>query len=98
MASSSRNYALLFLGILLILIGGELRAVESFVLTPAATRVLANFSGPSAETPSGAMRQVLLDTAAPRKIIVPPPWIGWALLSIGIVVSAHALLEKLKAE
>ena len=97
MASTSRNYALLFLGILLLLIGGELRAVESFVLTPAATRVLANLSGPSGDTASGAVRQVILDTAPPRKIIVPPPWLGWALLSIGIVVSAHAILEKLKA-
>ena len=97
MPATSRNYALLFLGILLLLIGGELRTVESFVLTPAATRVLANFSGPNTDTPSGTARPVILDATPPRKVIVPPPWLGWALLSIGIVVSAHAFLEKLKA-
>jgi hypothetical protein len=30
----------------------------------------------------------------PRKVIEPPSWLGWAVLSVGAVVTLHSLAMK----
>ena len=80
----------LLAGVALLLIGGQLRAVESFVLRPEVTRVLANYqAAPPGVAP---MRQMLIDNTSPRKTLTPPAWIGWACLTVGIVLTARGFL------
>lgn len=85
----------LLAGAALLLVGGQLRAVESFVLRPETTRVLANYqSAPPGVAP---MRQMILDNTSPRKTLTPPSWIGWACLTAGIVLTAHGFLSGVAA-
>lgn len=85
-----------FAGVLILLIGLQLRLVQSYVLTPEATRILAKQavaanSGPTpprlAFAASGG--SPLLPSA--RKVIRPPEWLGWCLLSVGSVLILHSL-------
>ena len=82
------------IGILLLLIGLQLRAVESFVLSPGATNTLAQWFGPSRDTPEGAVQQIVIDTTAPRKVLTPPRWLGWMCLSLGVVAVGYGTLGR----
>jgi hypothetical protein len=88
------RHGFLYAGILLILVGVHLRAVDTFVLNADATRVLASWSGPPPETARGTIRQFVINATSPREPISPPAWLGWALLSLGIVLTAQGLLRK----
>lgn len=82
------------IGILLLLAGLQLRAVETFELSAETTRILAGFVGPSPATPHGAVRQIAIDTLEPRHRLTPPRWLGWSLLSAGVVVTALGALRR----
>lgn len=84
----------LYAGVLLLLAGLQLRAVETFELSAPTTRILAGFVGPSPGTPHGAVRQLVIDTTQPKHRITPPEWLGWSLLSIGCVLTAHGMMGK----
>lgn len=79
-----------FVGIVLVLMGLQLRAVSSYTLTPEATRFLAERSKGSAA--DGAMLALSTDLGAgPKKVIQPPEWLGWCLMSVGGVLVLHSL-------
>ena len=80
-------------GLLLILIGMQMRLVESYVLSPAATRVLADWFGAPPATPTGALQQLATQGNA-RKIVSPPRWLGWASMSLGVMLVAYGVLGK----
>ena len=86
------------IGIVLLLLGLQLRAVDSFVLTSKATRFLhekAQQSGfRSAADPYNF--DSLLLTAGPiaKKTLHPPRWLGWALISVGAVLTLHGMTLK----
>ena len=82
----------LFFAVFLALIGMQLRMVSSFVLTSEATRFLAERAQASAD-PVGAMTgdAPALPATLPRKVVAPPPWLGWCLLSVGAVLFFHSL-------
>lgn len=85
-----------FLGFFILLIGMQLRMVESYVLTPEATRFLAERSGATAVAAAHdtGLAQVAEQTplaAVNRKVVRPPEWLGWCLVSIGAVLVLHSL-------
>ena len=82
-----------YAGVLLILVGLHLRAVDTFVLNADVTRVLASWSGPPPDTARGTIRQFVVNATSPRTPITPAPWIGWAVLSTGVVLATHSLLR-----
>ena len=82
-----------FLGVVILLIGLQLRMVSSYVLTDEATRFLAehtNKSGTSATMVSFTSDMGTL----PNKVINPPEWLGWCLMSVGSVLILHSLAMK----
>jgi hypothetical protein len=81
-------------GILLMLIGLQLRAVQTFELSSQTTQLLAGMVGPAPETPRGALRQFVIETTEHRHRITPPPWLGWLSLSLGGVCLSQRLLGK----
>ncbi|HTN75015.1 MAG TPA: hypothetical protein VL096_07200 [Pirellulaceae bacterium] len=83
----------IYVGVILLLLGLQMRAVETYEFSPDATRILAGWVGPEAGTPHAAVRQVVIDTTRPRHRMTPPAWLGWSLLSIGCVLTAHGLLR-----
>ena len=78
-------------GLLLLLMGGQFHAAESFVLTPEFTQVLAEQTDHPVAAVSSA-RQSLNPAAEPivKKTITPPDWLSWALLAIGAVLVLHS--------
>jgi len=80
-----------FLGLLVLLIGVQVRYVSAYVLNPQATQFLAERTGQS----SGGMSPLLSATGgafgAPRKVLQPPEWLSWCLISVGAVLCLHSL-------
>lgn len=78
------------MGVILLLIGIQLRVVDSYVLNAETTRILTQRAG----TQTQQVALFAAQTAAPEmahKIIRPPEWAGWCLMSIGSVLILHSL-------
>lgn len=76
------------IGLVVLLLGVQLRFVDSFVLNEKATRFLIERSN------KAEVRSInLLPAAGPavRKVVRPPEWLGWALMSVGSVLILHSL-------
>lgn len=76
-------------GVVLLLLGIQLRMIDAFVLNESTTRFLTQRAG-------GAAAAAILPAIgpAPRKTVRPPDWLGWALMSVGSVLVLHALAMK----
>lgn len=81
-------------GLLLLVAGLQLRAVETFELSTETTQMLNGAVGPSLETPRGALRQFVIESTAHRHRVTPPAWLGWSCLSVGGVLLAHRFLKQ----
>lgn len=82
-------------GLLVLFLGIQARMIESYVLTESATKFLAQRSGKPAVQASTQLSQLFPAAGPPiRKVIKPPDWIGWALISVGSVLILHSLSMK----
>lgn len=75
------------LGLVLLMLGIQLRMVESYQLNETTSRFLAQQSGGAASKISPLLPAV---GPAAGKVIRPPDWIGWALMSVGSVLILHS--------
>jgi hypothetical protein len=81
-----------FLGLVVLLVGLQVRLVSTYVLNPKATKFLAERTGHSQSTVSASFFAMSADSsAAPRKVLQPPEWLGWCLMSVGAVLVLHSL-------
>lgn len=79
-----------FMGVVILLLGVQFRMVSSYTLTTEATRFLAERTKSSAT--DGALMALTSDLGAgPQKVIQPPEWLGWCLMSVGGVLILHSL-------
>ncbi len=82
-----------FLGILVLLMGVQVRNVSAYVLTEDATQFLAERTGASSS--DAAMMSLSSDVGSgPQKVLHPPEWLGWCLMSVGAVLILHSLAMK----
>ncbi len=86
-----RNRYFMF-GIILFLLGLQFRIVDSFVLNESSTRVLHRFVKKANIADSNAATNVYMRVGTPKKNLRPPNWLGFVLLSVGGVMSLHALV------
>lgn len=78
-------------GVVLLLLGVQLRIVDSYVLNEKSTRILT----PQPTTTLMAVRPLIQSVSSPQhKVVKPPEALGWALMSIGSVLILHALAMK----
>ncbi|HVW39580.1 MAG TPA: hypothetical protein VHB99_19815 [Pirellulales bacterium] len=77
-------------GVVLLLLGIQLRMIDAFVLNESTTRFLSQRAG-GAATAAAILPSI---GPAPRKTVRPPDWLGWALMSVGSVLVLHALAMK----
>lgn len=77
----------LFAAVFLVLLGLQFRLVGSYVLSSETTRFLAERAQASAD-PVAALQGATpaLPTNLPAKVIAPPDWLGWCLISVGAVL------------
>lgn len=81
-----------FLGAIILLFGLQVRMVSAYVLSEDATRFLAERSHASSSAPEQALVSFTSSTGMiPNKVIRPPQWLGWCLISVGAVLMLHSL-------
>ena len=85
-----------FLGVFILLIGIQARMVDTYVLSPEATKFLAERSGNTTLASASSSPGTVLAANAPpssfvRKSFRPPEWLGWCLMSVGAVLMLHSL-------
>jgi len=85
----NRNHYFLA-GLVILMLGIQIRMVDSFVLSSESTRFLASRL-PNAKGATFATMVPAGSSAGPRKTLHPPEWLGWALLSVGSVLVLHSL-------
>lgn len=79
-------------GLILVLLGIQLRLIDSYVLTQEATNALAQRFGNNVQATSMRVAQYAPpEVPGPQKTVRPPMWLGYALLSIGSVLILHSL-------
>lgn len=84
-----------FLGLLVMMIGLQVRFVDAYVLNAEATQFLAERTGQADSTATASLFTMTSNLgAAPRKVVEPPEWLGWCLISIGAVLGLHSLAMK----
>ncbi len=92
----NRNQFLL-IGLVVLLLGLQLRAVEAYVLNETSTRFLARQAAKSEKSsvwswPTSLAAQGAVPIQGKR--IEPPRWIAWALLCTGGVLVLHSFALK----
>ena len=88
----NRNQFLL-IGLVVLLLGLQLRAVEAYVLNETSTRFLARQAAKAKKSEVWAWPTALAGNGTvpiQRKRIEPPRWIAWALLCTGGVLVLHS--------
>jgi len=88
----NRNHYLA-IGTIVLLLGIQLRFVESVRLTKESTKFLAEkFDKSNDQLEPVPFTQLLaVPTTIQSKTIHPPRWLGWSLLSLGAVLVLHSL-------
>jgi hypothetical protein len=85
-------------GLVLFLLGIQLRMVEAFVLNEKATQFLAQriqqLKGNQVASTSDLPTLFAAQSPIAKKRVEPPKWIGWALVSVGTVLILHSLALK----
>ena len=91
----NRNQFML-IGVLLLLLGLQLRMVDTFVLTETSTRFLARQTQADRGTVLNFPVALAAQTPLPvqQRQIRPPRWLSFAFLSAGIVLSLHSLVMR----
>jgi len=86
------GYRFFIAGILALLLGMQLRGVESFVLTQKASTFVETKVRQARFQSSNPYDSLLLTSGpVPQKTVRPPRWLGWALLSVGAVLVLHGV-------
>jgi hypothetical protein len=84
-----------FLGIVVLLLGLQVRYVSAYVLNPEATKFLAQKTGQSQDLATASYFTFAGTTSTEtRKTVHPPEWLGWCLISVGAVLVLHSLAMK----
>ena len=82
-------------GLVVLFFGLQIRFVDSYVLTPEFTQILAERTGhPLAAVNAASSAITPFQAPMARKTVRPPEFVGWALLSFGSVLILHALSMK----
>ena len=81
------------IGTIILLLGLQLRFVESIRLTKESTQFLAERFQKTEKpvNPNPIADLLSVPTTKQSKTIVPPRWLGWSLLSVGAVLVLHSL-------
>ena len=83
----AKRQHLLLAGLLLFFAGVQFRIVQSVTLSERTSRFVAAEMG-------GQAQQAMWETVPIRKVIVPPRWLGLALMSVGAVLTVKSMAMK----
>jgi hypothetical protein len=90
----NRNQFFMF-GLVFVLLGVQLRMVDTFVLNEKASRFLAERAWPAAIGGNPASQPILPAVGpTPNRTLHPPTWLGFAVISLGSVFILHSMAMK----
>jgi hypothetical protein len=81
-------------GAVLLMLGAQLRFVDSYVLTTKASHFIESNlqnSGLEESSPYDPYMYSVGPSSTVKKTFTPPHWLGWAFLSVGAVLVLHSL-------
>jgi len=78
-----------FIGLVVLLVGLQVRYVSAYILNPEATKFIAERTGQSPAATS--MFSAFGEATGARKVVQPPEWLSWCLISVGAVLCLHSL-------
>ncbi len=87
----NRNHYLT-IGLVVLALGIQFRRVESFVLTPEATKFIAKRLHSEPTVTTTFVPSLATDPPPEKRVIKPPRWLGWAMVSGGAVLSLYSLV------
>ncbi len=78
-------------GLVLFFLGIQFRMIETIELTPEFTQFLAERTGhPMAAVSATTQSLTQAEKPPVKKTVRPPDWVGWSLLSVGIILVFHS--------
>jgi hypothetical protein len=80
------------IGVILLLVGFQLRIVDSYVLNEKATKFLAERT--AGKNSSTTTLLAVAPAKLTNKVVRPPLWVGLCMMSVGAVLVLHALALK----
>lgn len=88
----NRNHYFM-VGMIILVLGLQLRSVHAYVLNEKSSEFVATKlkTPPHVQTNAFAMSVAAPATSMQRETIMPPKWLGWALVSVGAVLILHSL-------
>lgn len=90
----NRNHYFM-IGLVVLLLGIQLRLVETYVLNEKCSDALAKRANKAKDSQPNPVPLLATATGTvPRQRITPPKWIGWALLSVGGVLILQSFAMK----
>lgn len=89
----TRNHYFI-IGIVLFLAGLQFRYVTSFELNEKSSRFVEKRLGKPAVVQNQHFALFNFETASPRRVVQPPRWFGWSLVSVGGVLVVFSLSMK----
>jgi hypothetical protein len=92
--SSIPYHVWLYLGLMVSMLGLQLRMVEAYTFTPESTQVLNEWLGPNQNAPGASIQRWAVNESLVQKQYRPPAWLGYALLSTGAVMFVHGWLAR----
>lgn len=84
------RYQYMTIGMVILLLGIQLRMIDSFVLTESTSRFIAERVNHE-PVPTAFSQSLLFSPPASKRTVQPPKWLGWALVSVGGVLVLHSL-------
>ncbi len=80
-----------FAGLVCLFMGGQFHMIDSIELTPNFTQFLAERTGhPLASVGAATQTLTQSEESSAKKVIIPPDWTGWSLISLGSVLVLHS--------
>ncbi|MGE0755599.1 MAG: hypothetical protein AB7F89_22955 [Pirellulaceae bacterium] len=91
----TRNHYFI-IGIVLFLLGLQFRYVTSFELNENTSRFVEKRLGKPAAAQAQQFALFQVDVPPPRRVVRPPRWLGWSLMSVGgvLVVFSISMMKK----
>ena len=89
----NRNHYFM-LGIVFLLLGMQLRTIQSYVLNGSATAFVNEKMTVVSQAPPADMLPIEDEKTPGPKTLKPPKWLGWAFISVGMVFILHSLAMK----
>jgi hypothetical protein len=78
-------------GLVLLFLGIQFRMIDTFTFNEKVTRFLATRMKVIDEPAASATGANVASASSPRKVVRPPQWVGFAMISVGAVLVLHAM-------